>query len=43
MTPARIREAVRESRAAQGLPEHVQGQILAELAAEALNGGEGDG
>jgi hypothetical protein len=37
MTPAQIREQVRKSRAAAGLPEHVQGPILAELAAEVMD------
>jgi hypothetical protein len=37
MNAAEVKESVRKSRAAAGLPEHVQGQILAELAAEVMD------
>ena len=39
---AKVRKQVRESRAAQGLPEHVTAErFLDELAAEVLGGGAG--
>jgi hypothetical protein len=44
MTPVQIRIQVRESRRAQGLPEHVTAdQFLDALAREVLEGGGRDG
>jgi hypothetical protein len=37
MNADQVREQVKASRLAQGLPEHVQGPILAELAALVLD------